>query len=118
MINTQKNKQFLNLIGIIASILASTLSTQQALKSAQPTPSEKTPWWKKTDPGSHYITDKQGRTILSVCRIDGAHPLRKKERIRHLKRPDMKPGDHRGHGCPENLVDDPDRVNTQYNITA
>jgi hypothetical protein len=118
MINTQKNKQFLNLIGIIASILASTLSTQQALKSAQPTSSEKTPWWKKTDPGSHYITDKQGRTILSVCRIDGAHPLRKKERIRHLKRPDMKPGDHRGHGCPENLVDDPDRVNTQYNITA
>jgi hypothetical protein len=80
--------------------------------------SHPTPWWEHPDPGSHYVTDKQGRTILAMTRIDGPHPGRKKADISGLARPGMKPGDHRGHLGPENLVDNPDRVNTQYNITA
>jgi hypothetical protein len=144
MTRTQQFKKFLRPIGIIASIVASLLLAQSALKfaqavgpSPQSTPSAQTPpskplgskrsnqrtsgkipWWELPDPGSYYVPDKQGRIILGVCRIDGAHPGRPKKDIRHLDPPDKKPGDHRGHSCPENLVDNTDRVNTPYNITA
>ncbi len=133
MNSTQQFKLILTSFGKFALVVAFAIPMQPSLKFAQavgpspqptlsaqtpPRTSGKIPWWKDPDPGSHYVTDKQGRTILSVCRIDEPHPHRPKRGIRHLKRLDMKPNDHRGHGCPENLVDNPDRVNTQYNITA
>jgi len=78
----------------------------------------RTPWYKEPDPGSHYVTDEQGRTILAMTRVDGPNPGRKKANISRLVRPGMKPDDHRGHLGPENLVDKPRRVNNQFNIVA
>lgn len=78
---------------------------------------KKAPWWTHPDPGSNYVTDEQGRTILAVHRIDGPQsPGRKKKKLSSMKVDGMKTDDHKGHLGAESSARDTDRMNTPYNI--